>query len=94
MKPSGQPRLTPNGGSSLKPAWFLFAIPGVMAIALCPPLGFLLLFALGIVILVKWCNHRDVRMREIRHETRMAEYHERRRAREFCENWTNPGWRP
>lgn len=98
MRPSNQPRLAPNGGSSLKPAWFLLAIPAVMASTLVPPLGVTLLVGGGILLVVKLGNRvgskSRARVEAVQHRQRMDDYYRRREAQQWCDNWNNPGWRP
>jgi hypothetical protein len=93
MRPSNQPRLAPNGGSSLKPAWFILLVPAVPAVVLCPPLLIIPILVLGIWLANKGFNHSNKRRFDQEHQRNMVEYHQRRAAREWCENWTNPGWR-
>jgi flagellar biosynthesis component FlhA len=93
VKPSGQPRLVPNGGSSLKPALFILAVPTVFAMVLCPPVGLVLALIGGLILFAKWDKRRERRRAASQHELEMQAYHQRRAAREACERWTNPGWR-
>jgi hypothetical protein len=97
VKPSNQPRLKPNGGSSLKPAWFVVAVPATFATVIFPPIGVVLLAILAAVGLSKLLGVRSVRKAERDHRRRMDAFYQsqedaRREAYYAQRTFVNPGW--
>jgi hypothetical protein len=97
VKPSGQPRLAPNGGTSLKPAWFVVAVPVVFATVIFPPLGIAGGVIAAVAILAKWSGRRAKLNAERAHRSRMTAFYQAqedaRREEYYAQRtFVNPGW--
>lgn len=98
MKPSGQARLAPNGGTSLKPVWFVVAVPVSIAMVVFPPLGVLVGLTIAAVLLSKILGHRQEHKAARSHRGRMDAFYQAqedaRREEYYAQRtFVNPGWR-
>jgi hypothetical protein len=78
---------------SLKPVAFVLAVPTVMAVAICPPIGVALVIFGGLGLAIWALIRRDQRKMLERHNAKMRRFYARAEERRTTEGWTNPGWR-
>jgi flagellar biosynthesis component FlhA len=91
VKPSGQPRLGPATIGGVSGGMLLIGAVVVFTIAIFPPLGVFVGIIVGLVLLVKWANRRELRVRDRRHRAKMDDWYRQQAAN--ARTFVNPGWR-